>query len=524
MRSLLIFLPNSLCKEKPGYMFGRIVCDDSTGVKKFYVVGVFRVDNLETTKRGANVIGYYSGAELKRGHADKKYPDWINICLHPNVSSKEANYDYSIKGITVNNKRISALHCHTVITIYDRVALRETELFLQKTPGSHFYELMKIVQNKQVEGELRRKGKFTYIKETLLVYHMFLYFYPVLLLSRITNKLSPILKYSFLGLHINGWLENVKWMLITVIRNKRFTLKTGNYAFALIIDMLLGIFMLQLLLRYFEYTSPSQILLNNAEKVVTFLKDLIDWLMGVPAGLKLNHALNNMLGKFFLYHIHLWWTFLIFMKPVMDFAFEVLVLFGRLGITFQLAIAADLLAVVSFHAYCIYVYAARLFNIQLKGITALFRLFLGKKMNPLRERVDSCQYQPDQLFVGTLLFTILLFLMPTTWVYYAVFTTLRLALIGFGGLLTRMKFYLQIMPMYTFFKWIVHSYNTRSIVNIKTHLHRAEGPTILIMTMVAAPWHDTWDKCIPDTIAKHPPIEWSSIINNIIWGELLYPL
>lgn len=39
---------------------------------------------------------------------------------------------------------------------------------------------------------------------------------------------------------------------------------------------------------------------------------------------------------------------------------------------------------------------------------------------------------------------------------------LRLALIGFGGLLTRMKFYLQIMPMYTFFKWIVHSYNTRS--------------------------------------------------------------
>lgn len=95
------------------------------------------------------------------------------------------------------------------------------------------------------------------------------------------------------------------------------------------------------------------------QKVVTFLKDLINWLMGAPAGLKLNHALNNMLGKFFLYHIHLWWTFLIFMKPVMDFAFEVLVLFGKLGITFQIAIAADLLALVSFHTYCIYVYAAR---------------------------------------------------------------------------------------------------------------------------------------------------------------------
>ena len=524
MKSLLIFLPNRLYKEKSGYMFGKVVYDDNTGIKKFYVIGICKLDNLETIKC-ANIIGYYSGTDHKRGYVDKKYLDWINICLHTNASHEDNIYDYGLKGIIVNNKKISTLHCHTVITVYDQLALQETELFAYRTAsGDHFYELMKIIQSKQVEKEIQKKGKLTYIKETLLVYHMFLYFYPILLLSKIMNKLSPVLKYSFLGLHVNGWLENVKWMLITVIQNKRFTLKTGNYILAVVIDMLLGIFLLQLLLHYLEYTSPSQILLNNAEKVVTFLKDLIHWLMGVPAGLKLNHALNNMLGKFFLYHIHLWWTFLIFMKPVMDFAFKVLVLFGKLGITFQIAIAADLLALVSFHAYCIYVYAARLFNIQLKGIIALFRLFLGKKQNPLRERVDSCQYQSDQLFVGTLLFTILLFLMPTTWVYYTVFTMLRLVLIGFGGLLTRMKFYLQVMPVYTFFKWLFHSYNMCSVVNIKVHSHGTEGPLILIMTMVVASWHDTWNKCIPDTITRHPPIEWKKMINNIIHGELLYPL
>ncbi|XP_033311460.1 uncharacterized protein LOC117211543 [Bombus bifarius] len=517
MKSLLIFLPNRLYKEKPGYMFGKIVYDDNTGVKKFYVIGVCKVDNLETMKC-ASIIGYYSGSEHKRGYVDKKYLDWINICLNSTFYSKCDIYDYSLKGIIVNNKKISTLHCHTAIIVYDQSAFRETELFAQKAvSGDHFYELMKIIQNKQIEREIQKKGKCTYVKETLLVYHMFLYFYPVLFLAKITNKLLPVLKYSFLGLHVNGWLENVKWMLITVIKNKKFNLKTGNYVFALMIDMLLGISILQLLLHYFEYISPSQILLDNAEKAVTFLKDLINWLMGVPAGLKLNHALNNMLGKFFLYHIHMWWTFLIFMKPVMDFTFEVLVLFGKLGITFQIAIAADLLALVSFHAYCIYVYAARLFNIQLKGITALFRLFLGKKKNPLRERIDSCQYQPDQLFVGTLLFTILLFLMPTTWVYYVVFTMLRLALISFGGLLTRMKFYLQVMPVYTFFKWLFHSYSTCSIVNIKVYSNRTEGPIILIMTMVVASWHYTWDKCIPDTINRHPPIEWNKIINNIIW-------
>lgn len=63
----------------------------------------------------------------------------------------------------------------------------------------------------------------------------------------------------------------------------------------------------------------------------------------------------------------------------------------------------------------------RLFNLQLKCLISLWRLFIGKKYNPLRERVDSCQYSPNQLFIGTLIFTILLFLLPTTIMYYAVF-------------------------------------------------------------------------------------------------------
>lgn len=101
---------------------------------------------------------------------------------------------------------------------------------------------------------------------------------------------------------------------------------------------------------------------------------------------------------------------------------------------------------------------------------------------------------------------------------------LRLMLISFGGFLARMKFYLQVMPAYTFVKWLFHSYNMCSVVNIKVHSHSTEGPIILIMTMVVAPWYDTWNKCIPDTITRHPPIEWKKIVNNIIRGELLYPL
>ena len=37
--------------------------------------------------------------------------------------------------------------------------------------------------------------------------------------------------------------------------------------------------------------------------------------MGAPAGLKLNSVLSHSLGKFFLYHIHLWRTFLHVITP-----------------------------------------------------------------------------------------------------------------------------------------------------------------------------------------------------------------
>lgn len=40
----------------------------------------------------------------------------------------------------------------------------------------------------------------------------------------------------------------------------------------------------------------------------------------------------------------------------------------------------------------------------------------------LRQRLDSVRYNVDQLFLGTLLFTILLFTLPTFALYYVVFT------------------------------------------------------------------------------------------------------
>lgn len=69
----------------------------------------------------------------------------------------------------------------------------------------------------------------------------------------------------------------------------------------------------------------------------------------------------------------------------------------------------------------------RLYQLQTAGLMSLWRLFRGKKYNPLRHRVDSAEFDQQQLLLGTLVFTVLLFLLPTVLVYYFVFTGLRCA-------------------------------------------------------------------------------------------------
>ncbi|XP_033215632.1 phosphatidylinositol N-acetylglucosaminyltransferase subunit Q isoform X1 [Belonocnema kinseyi] len=519
MKTLLVFVPSRFDSEEPGRMFGKIVNDKENSVSKFYIIGIqdfpLKINN--------DILGYFSGTDKDNWQLSKSHSNWINLYLNPLERDTKISYDYCLENIFIDNQKVSLETCHAMVIIYDQLSLLKSEIFVNLTSKDHFSELKEILGKKAIQDEIQKKTWFNIVNEGFLINIALLFLYPIVFLCSVTNMLLPILKYSTLGLHVNGWLENLRWMLNSIIERRRITIKTGNHILATIVDVLLGILMLRLLSANIGNVVPSSILLDNADKVVKSLKGLVNWLMGSPAGLKLNHSFNAVLGKFFLYHIHLWWTFLVVLKPLLDFAFKVLLLFGGLGITFQISIAADLLALVSFHSYCIYVYAARLFNIQVRGLTALFRLFLGKKKNPLRERVDSCEYQPDQLFVGTLIFTILLFLMPTTWVYYSVFTTLRLIMIGLGGTLTRLRFHVQVIPIYTFFNWIFKTKSASSSMNVRLY-SRAEGPITLISKTVVSPWSKTWKQCVPDTIKFYPPIEWNAIVKNIIWGQLLYPL
>lgn len=232
--------------------------------------------------------------------------------------------------------------------------------------------------------------------------------------------LMPILKYSSTATHLKIICERFLWALGDQ------KIKSKNFFFSILLDIFLGLGFLYFLLGITSTNDFPDLFLWVSELCVNGLRNLLQWLAGSPAGFKLNKQLNGILAKFFIFYTDIWWIFLVLISPGLGVVFRVFIFLGQFGVTLQAAILSDILALVSFHAYCIYAFAARLYSIQLSGLTSLWRLFLGRKWNPLRDKVDSCQYSAEQLFVGTLLFTILLFLLPTALIYYVVFSTVIL--------------------------------------------------------------------------------------------------
>jgi len=259
--NLLIFIPQKLCSKQSGYMLGKVIHDEYNDLKKIYVITVCKTNSQELSKSTLSAIGYYSNTNnVMKEPLDRRSSDWIQI----SVSENEQDNEYYPTNIVLNNKKLNPSMIHTTIILYDQRAFQETELFEHEVAsGNYFYELIKLIQSKK--DELKHKSRFVYVYETLLLSHMIFYLYPILFLSKVTEILLPFLKCSSLGLHIYDWLENLKWMLVTVVQNKGFRLKTGNYALAIIMDIALGIFVLRLLEHYVENTLPSQLLLNNAE-------------------------------------------------------------------------------------------------------------------------------------------------------------------------------------------------------------------------------------------------------------------
>ncbi|KAG9157452.1 hypothetical protein Leryth_010296 [Lithospermum erythrorhizon] len=149
------------------------------------------------------------------------------------------------------------------------------------------------------------------------------------------------------------------------------------------------------------------------------------WLMENPAGFKLNTDLAGILGMISLNAIQIWSTLWFFMSDLFVHFIKLLALSGIIfGFTTPASTIIDVISLATIHISALHWLISLIYSQQIEAIASLWRLFRGKKCNPLRQRLDSYEYTVEQHVVGSLLFTPLLLLLPTTSAFYMFFTIL----------------------------------------------------------------------------------------------------
>ncbi|ORY58774.1 Gpi1-domain-containing protein [Pseudomassariella vexata] len=192
----------------------------------------------------------------------------------------------------------------------------------------------------------------------------------------------------------------------------------------------------------------EQISLLLRQYTVEALHSSIEWLMGWPAGLKLNKELALFLGDLFLWVIEYWASCISTLHPLLPHIIWFIGFSSFAGASMPIALLSDLLSILTLHIYSFYLASARIFHWQLTILLSLFQLFRGKKYNVLRNRVDSCDYDLDQLLVGTILFTLLFFLLPTVVVFYLNFAIARMSIISLKAVFDTLLSCLNHFPLF----------------------------------------------------------------------------
>eukprot|EP01053_Blabericola_migrator_P012546 Blabericola_migrator_1__12545@NODE_797_length_6473_cov_6_762722_g565_i0_p2_GENE_NODE_797_length_6473_cov_6_762722_g565_i0NODE_797_length_6473_cov_6_762722_g565_i0_p2_ORF_typecomplete_len581_score82_70Gpi1/PF05024_15/8_3e03Gpi1/PF05024_15/3_2e56Gpi1/PF05024_15/1_3e04_NODE_797_length_6473_cov_6_762722_g565_i047316452 len=188
---------------------------------------------------------------------------------------------------------------------------------------------------------------------------------------------------------------------------------------------------------------------------IDMLRAQVEWLMGFPAGLKLNDRLNVFIGELLFTAIDTWNELTSLLAPMEPHIVRYVGMLSLFGASFSIAATLDILAFCTLHVFYIYVFVSQLTRTTIKCLRSLFYLFRGLKWNVLRHRVDSCEYNTDQLLIGSIAFTCLLLLFPTILVFYLSFVSTWLMVLSTQSILQFVLAVLNHFPVYLLIsRWI----------------------------------------------------------------------
>lgn len=162
------------------------------------------------------------------------------------------------------------------------------------------------------------------------------------------------------------------------VRNEPSSEEAKSNIFHLSFDFVVGVTVYIIIMQVSSPKLIASYFISWRNTTHRLLNELLDWLMGAPAGLKLNNEMTHFFGNFFLYHIYIWIGYLSILEPYYILIVNAIMCSSLLGLSVMLSLANDTLGFLTIHTYCFYVYVSKVYKLQLQGLISLSRLMRGK--------------------------------------------------------------------------------------------------------------------------------------------------
>lgn len=227
---------------------------------------------------------------------------------------------------------------------------------------------------------------------------------------------------------------------------------TWNGLWLIANDLILGWFIATIVDQHRDEISSQ--LVRWLRLSLTGLEQACQWLDDWPGGLKLNTELSRFYRDMYVGLISLFQTMSI--GPLIRMLststgerwsfWTVFALAGRCcGLSIQVCLLVDVVKLATLQVRWLHILARSQYAVLLHLISVFLDLFRGKKRNVLSSAAGAHKAAPvdttyglDQLLLGTILFTLALFLLPTVTVYHMLFSAAQLFTEVVGLLLDQM--------------------------------------------------------------------------------------
>nr|XP_045584904.1 phosphatidylinositol N-acetylglucosaminyltransferase subunit Q-like [Procambarus clarkii]XP_045584905.1 phosphatidylinositol N-acetylglucosaminyltransferase subunit Q-like [Procambarus clarkii] len=523
--TVTVLVPIQLQGRQSGYLCGNYTSTPccTNGERASHVVVVTFAD-----LQRSSCVGCINNKKRSQTRGSRKNL-WVELQTKPYLM---------LRSVRIQEKNVSRSELNLVL--YDAQEVCESEIvckkFLFEKDKDHTNDIVPYFVHCVQEAYQERaasKLKDSCIRLIRLMIKLFLIllWIPKFILENLHSVL--VMRFDYSSSALQQLLLRISQLekLHQELQVKKRTLLSGRLLTMIMVDILIGIAGASIISNYASVNDIYTYFCSWTKMLASIVHRLLEWLSGVPAGLKLNQPLTQALSAFFSYHVHLWRLYLELADPLLRGLAWVLVWLGMCGASVQVAILSDLFDLATLHLYCFYVYGARIHMLQISLLGSQWRAFRGRKWNPLKQRVDSYDIGGHVSLTRVLtavVFTLVIFLLPTTTIYYMVFVLLRVGLNLMRGMMAFTIWLLNINPLYLFLLNITNSNRIKGDIFFSTVAGEEVGKECkeAVTAPLVVQLH-TWPTALSEVLLHahaqvfphRPSPNWKFIFSSIMFGE-----